>query len=125
MLARFRVLLPFLLHLREGDDTPPQHIQEGEYDISIQPLTRSQVKREGLNLNADMPLSAIINAMEPAVPPPRSGTVRIDGAPSWPKLSSPVSLSRRREDPPPAWVLQSLYAQRECYEPSAGIVLQL
>jgi hypothetical protein len=122
MLARFRVLLPFLLHLREGDDAPPQRIQEGEYDISIQPLTRSQVNREGLNLNAEMSLSAIVNAMEPAVPPPRSGTVRIDGAPAIPVDLVEIRFAKDDFDRRPASQDPPLQL---CYELANGLLQRI
>src|SRR5437870_1987719 len=80
MLARFRVLLPFELHVREGDELGPQVVEHKGCELTIHPPLRSQVNREALSMNSGVPVSLIIDAMQPAAPAPASPIVRINGA---------------------------------------------
>jgi hypothetical protein len=80
MLARFRVLLPFELYVRQGDDLASQAVVFGGYQVTLDPPMRSHVARQDLAPNAETPVSDILNGMEPQIPPPPSAAVHLGGA---------------------------------------------
>src|SRR5205807_1131609 len=81
MLARFRVLLPFSLSVRQSDSMPPEEFDLDGCHVSVHAPYQAATSISVLADPAVVP-SDVVYALHPAEPPLVDPTVNIDGQPT-------------------------------------------
>jgi hypothetical protein len=79
MIARVRVLLPYTIVLREGDELGPIAYVERGYNIRILPPMKSAVPAGSLDGTAAIPVSEILNLMDRLASQDFDERVKMDG----------------------------------------------
>ncbi len=82
MIARFRILLPFNLSVRQGDELPPHEFTHGEYRVRIYCPCQAAVDPADAETLSPVPLGDIIEQLRPADVQTATHSIRMDDAPT-------------------------------------------
>jgi hypothetical protein len=82
MIARFRVLLPYAISVRQGDVLPPFELVLNEYRVRIYPPFRASVDPRDAETMSPFPAVEVARQLAPEEPQGATETIRMDGAPT-------------------------------------------
>lgn len=98
MIARFRVLLPFTLSLRQGDVIRPVGLSRGGYSLTLFPPYEARVKSAALAASSTTPLRQVLEDLLPAEPQGATETVLVSDAPSIPANALQIDVHKETFD---------------------------
>lgn len=82
MIARFTVLLPFFLSVRQGDELPVYEIEQNEYRIRIYPPCSAAVNPSETETLSSVPQADVLMRLRPAESQTATDLIRMDNAPT-------------------------------------------
>lgn len=82
MIARFRILLPYVLYLRSDAQLSPHRFIHDPYQITIHPPYQAVIDPSNVDPSSDVAAREILEQLGPASPPKVSQSVYMDGIPT-------------------------------------------
>jgi hypothetical protein len=82
MIARFTVLLPFILSVRQGDDLPVYELEQSEYRIRIYPPCSAAVDPSETETVSSVPQAEVLKRLRPAESQTATELIKMDKVPT-------------------------------------------